>query len=335
MVSYLLHMREAPRTLFASQACKRPWSERLRPALSRRTLFAIAFLVAIGSQAQTPDSLAVYRKIQTYADKRRFTRWLHDAVFVRVPDSAVVTPKVDKPKRDPHRRYKGARIRDILIHVQDPFGSNANDTLTYAMSSLERAGNAVHRRTRPRIIRGLILFKEGDRLDPLRLAETERVLRQYPLVNDASVTVLPIKDTKDQVDVLVIVQDRWSIEGGLSGDQRSAQARVTESNMLGLGQLLEQGFEHDIARTSPVWTGQHRVYAYGKSFVSSTASYRASQERDEAGVSVNRPFFSPLTRWAGGLFTERTPGTNRASTRCWSSVGRGPCIVRPSMPGPA
>lgn len=269
------------------------------------TLLWAALLFA-APEAQAQDSLKVYRQIQSFADKRRFTRWLHDAVFVRVPDSVVAVPKADKPQRDPHRKYKGRKIRNVLVYVLDPFGSNADDTLVYDMSSLERAGNAVHRRTRPRIVRDLLLFKEGDKLDPLRLTETERVLRQYPLVNDASVTVLPVQGMKNEVDVQVIVQDRWSIEGGLSGDQSSAQARVTESNMLGLGQLIEQGFEHDLSRTSPIWTGQHRVYTYGESFVSSAARYRASQERDEAAVSFSRPFFSPLTRWAGSVSSNKT-----------------------------
>lgn len=282
-------------------------------------------LIVLNGRAQTQDSLAVYRKIQSFADKRRFTRWLHDAVFVRVPDSVVAVPKADKPKRDPHRRYKGRHIRHVLVYVLDPFGSNAGDTLVYDMSSLERAGNAVHRRTRPRIVKGLLLFKEGDRVDPLRLTETERVLRQYPLVNDASVTVLPVKGSKSEVDIQVIVQDRWSIEGGVSGDQSSAQARVTESNMLGLGQLLEQGFEHDLSRTSPVWLGQHRVYTYGESFVSSTARYRASQERDEAALSFNRPFFSPLTRWAGSI----------AGSQTWYKPNVDPLLVfdRPGVVG--
>jgi hypothetical protein len=272
----------------------------------RALLLACAVLISTGGQAQTEDSLAVYRKIQSFADKRRFTQWLHDAVFVRVPDSVVAVPKADKPKRDPHRRYKGRRIRHVLVHVLDPFGSNIGDTLVYGMSALEHAGNAVHRRTRSRIIHDLLLFNEGERLDPLRLTETERVLRQYPLVNDASITVLPVKGSDSEVDVQVIVQDRWSIEGGLSGDQRSAQAHITESNLLGLGQQLEQGFAHDLSRTSPVWTGQHRVYTYGKSFVNSTARYRASQERDEAALSFSRPFFSPLTRWAGSLSGTKT-----------------------------
>lgn len=292
--------------MHARQQRKGTVTERSSSGWIRGALLLGLALIVVDGPAQTQDSLAVYRKIQSFADKRRFTRWLHDAVFVRVPDSVAAAPKADLPKRDPHRKYKGKHIRHVLVYVLDPFGSNAGDTLVYDMSSLERAGNAVHRRTRPRIVRDLLLFKEGDRVDPLRLTETERVLRQYPLVNDASVTVLPVKGSKNDVDVQVIVQDRWSIEGGLSGDQSSAQAQVTESNMLGLGQLIEQGFDHDLSRTSPVWTGQHRVYTYGESFVSSAARYRASQERDEAALSFSRPFFSPLTRWAGGVSSSKT-----------------------------
>ncbi len=255
--------------------------------------------------AQAQDSLATYRKLQDFADKRRFTRWLHDAIFVRVPDEATAAPAPDRPQRDPHRAYRGRVIRQVRVHVLDPFGSSASDTTTRDLSGIERLGNGLHRRTREHIIRDLLLFKDGDHLDPLELAETERILRSYPLVNDATVRVVPVSGS-DAVDVRVIVQDRWSIEGTGSGDATSLQLRGTENNLLGFGQLLQQEVAYDRNRASPVWSGQHRVYTIGESYISTRASYRASQELDQVSLAFDRPFFSPLARWAGSINGGRT-----------------------------
>lgn len=275
-----------------------------RCALRELSLLLICCLLT-PHDAHAQDSLATYRKLQRFADERRFTRWLHDAIFVRVPAPGAAAPAPDRPQRDPHRAYHGRMIRQVRVHVLDPFGSVASDTVLRDMNGIERLGNGLHRRTREHIVRDLLLFKDGDLVDPLALAETERILRSYPLVNDATVRVVPVNGS-DVVDVQVIVQDRWSIEGTGSGDATSLQLKGTENNLLGFGQLLQQEVAYDRSRTSPVWSGQHRIYTIGESYISTRAFYRASQELDQVSLALDRPFFSPLARWAGGISGGRT-----------------------------
>lgn len=270
--------------------------------IARGAVITLVVLGPLWSRAQKgPDSTAIYDRIHRFAERRKVTQWLYDAVFVAPPDTMEHkrsgSPRVS---RDPNRRFKGIAIRRIEVRVLDPFGGNVDDTVAVTENRLERWGNALHMRTRERVVRGRLLFTEGDPLDPLRLSESERVLRSTPMVNDARVRARPVKGHKDSVDVLVLVQDRWSLDGGISGDQTSVSANVVERNLLGTGQEFTQTFEHSLGAQRPDWGGTHRVYAIGHTFIGSTTQYAIRPAQDDVSFSLDRPFYSPVARWAGG-----------------------------------
>lgn len=246
------------------------------------------------------DSGDVYEKVQRFAERRKVTRWLYDAVFVEPPDT-VERKKVGSPRvsRDPNRRFKGRSIRRIEVRVLDPFGGDVDDTTAMEVNRLERWGNALHMRTREGIIRNRLLFAEHERLVPLRLSESERVLRSTPMVNDVRVRAYPVKGSPDSVDVIVLVQDRWTLDGGISGDASSVDLRGTERNLLGTGQEFTQTFRHSLDAQRPDWGGTHRLYSISNSFIGSTAQYLLQPAQDQVALSLDRPFYSPVAQWAG------------------------------------
>ncbi len=277
----------------------------LHSAIKSSVLIALCFL-PFGISAQT-DSSAIYDRIEEYAKKRKFTQALHDAIFVAPPQGTEDLPTKKKhiPK-DHFARYRGRTIRNIHIHVLDPFATNVGDTILRPTNWIERVGNGAHITTQKYVVKGILLFKEGDALDPLVMRESERLLRTYSLANDALISVTPAKGSNDEVDVLVVVQDRWSLEVAASGDLNGANVQIEENNLLGMGQLLEQEVGYDLSRSRPVLKGAHRVYNFGESHISSTVRYVASQELDQVLLSVDRPFFSPLTKWAGNATASHT-----------------------------
>ncbi len=259
------------------------------------------------ASAQT-DSSAIYERIDEFAKKRKFTRVLYDAIFVEPAHAADESPATHKKQvpKDHFARYKGRTIRSIHIHVLDPFATDVRDTIVRPTNWLERVGNGAHITTREFVVKGVLLFKAGDALDPLELRESERLLRTYSLANDALITVLPADGGEREVDVLVVVQDRWSLEVAASGDLNGANVQIEENNLLGMGQLLEQEVGYDLSRSRPVLKGAHRVYNFGESHMGSTLRYMASQELDQVLLSLDRPFFSPLTKWAGNATISHT-----------------------------
>ncbi|MBP7515046.1 MAG: hypothetical protein KA791_10885 [Flavobacteriales bacterium] len=272
-----------------------------RMPIAPAVVLVILACAPVRSLAQVDtDSAAIYDRIHRFAERRKVTRWLYDAVFVEPPDTVErKEPGSPRVVRDPNRRFKGIPIRRIDVRVLDPFGGNVDDTSAVSRNRLERWGNALHMRTRERVVRGRLLFAEGDRLDPLRLSESERVLRSTPMVNDARVRAHSVKDRKDSVDVVVLVQDRWTLDGGIGGDQTSVSANVVERNLLGTGQEFTQTFDHDLDAQRSAWSGTHRVYAIGSTFIGSTAGYALQPAQDDVSFSLERPFYSPVARWAG------------------------------------
>ena len=251
-----------------------------------------------------PDTTeTIYEKIERFSEKRKVTRWIHSAIFVP-PDKHEKPPAPALPARrtNPYAKYKGRIVRHILIDVSDPFGYTVEDTAIQTTNGLQRLGNRLHAKSRPRIIRNLLLVRPYDKLDPLKIVESERILRTSPAINDARITVRPIGLKKDSVDLVVRVLDRWSIDVGADGDLTSANGRVTERNLLGLGHELDQRATFDILDRSLEWRGHHRVYNIGNSYISSFASYYITQPQDHLSLSLDRPFYSPLARWAGGIY---------------------------------
>jgi len=97
--------------------------------------------------------------------------------------------------------------------------------------------NSLHIRTREQFIRKEILFKAGDCLDPLRLSESERLLRSYRFIAKSDVFALPQPDGTQHV--VVDTQDEWSTKLDLGfeiddGPQFTG-VEVAEENLLGSG----------------------------------------------------------------------------------------------------
>ncbi|MDQ3099961.1 MAG: hypothetical protein M3R08_01125 [Bacteroidota bacterium] len=255
-----------------------------------------------GQEEPVDTTETIYEKIDRFSEKRKLTRWIHSAIFVP-PDTEEKPPAPALPARrvNPYTRYQGRIIRHIKIDVSDPFGYSVEDTSIHTTNGLQRMGNRLHAKTRPKIVRNLLLVRPFDKLDPLKITESERILRTSPAINDARITVLPVGLKKDSVDLIVRVLDRWTIDVGADGDLTTANARARERNLFGLGHELEQKLSFRFNEEFVELRGTHRVYNIGNSYVSSFASYYITETRDYVGLSLDRPFYSPLTRWAGGI----------------------------------
>src|SRR5688572_7128636 len=150
----------------------------------KRALVCFTLLVGLAAAGQQTapergDTLDIYRKIKKLAYKSRVTKLVYHSIFVDpAPRVYEVKPLSDKQKKeDPVQKYKGKVIQNIYIEVLDPFGYSIHDTLKRKTYPLQELGNRYHVTTRHRIIRNMLLFEEEDTLDPLKISESERLLR--------------------------------------------------------------------------------------------------------------------------------------------------------------
>jgi hypothetical protein len=261
------------------------------------------------------DTLDFYYRLENRADKHKITSWMYDAIFTDLDNvseqDTTIFVKKDKTINQ-FLQYKGKIIRKISIVTLDPFGYSVNDTCCRNISSLERAGNRYHMTTRHRVVRNILQFEANSELDPLELSESERLLRLSPYVNDARIYIKNIsrkKADRDSVDVLVIVHDKWSTLAGSRFDVKKPDIQLIERNLFGIGHQLEEDIEWDNSKAYLGTSGRYSIFNIQNTFISTSIFYSKLEDLTQTGFSIDRPFYSSLAKWAGGLSMSHSDDT--------------------------
>jgi hypothetical protein len=256
------------------------------------------------------DTLGFYKKIKKIAYKHKATKLLYHAIFVdHGPLKYELKSLSDHQKEeDPRAQYTGKYIHEIYIQVFDPFGYSVNDTTSKITNPLQKLGNKYHITTRHRIILNLLLFKPDDKVDILRFTESERILRETRYINDARIYILKARDGTDRVDVKVVVHDRWSLDAPLSGGTTGGHVTLRDRNIAGTGQVYEQYIGYTIPDEYYDFRGRYIISNIKGTFIGSDVFYGTTRDATQTGFSFNRPFFSPIAMWAGGVAASKTWG---------------------------
>ncbi|HET9793810.1 MAG TPA: hypothetical protein VFS34_05050 [Thermoanaerobaculia bacterium] len=192
------------------------------------------------------------------------------------------------------------RVGTIRIESNDVFSADeASKGWVY------RAANAIHIETRQSFLREQLLFREGDPLDIALLAETERNLRALPFIKTASVTASAPHDGVS--DVLVVTQDAWTTEPGGSfgskGGRTTYSFELTETDLLGRGQLLSLAYAKETERTTRSILFQDpylfRPFWKGRIFLADNSDGRQRE------FELARPFYSFSAPWSADALVSR------------------------------
>jgi hypothetical protein len=163
-----------------------------------------------------------------------------------------------------------------------------------------RAANALHIVTRERYIRSLLLFREGDPLDPELLAESARLLRAGGFLSPVFIAARPVPGG---AEVTVETHDQWTTELGLSiglaGSQSKIYVRFDEDNFLGWGKQATVGWRSDPERESV-------ILSYGDPLFLGTRWQLAAEYQDASDGSVEAfrlayPFYALATPRTAGF----------------------------------
>lgn len=258
----------------------------------------LALVLPFASSAQ--DTTKVYRDIERLAGRNGFTRWLYGSIFVR-PEHGEEPPAPATPQRrtNPLAAFAGRNVRSVEVKVLDPFGFDLLDSTDVPTTWIQRGGNSLHRTTRQYVVREFVLVKQGSPFDHLEAAESERLLRASPMVNDARIFVTPVHGSTDTVDVHVIVLDKWSLEAWLDITGEEGRITLLDRNVLGLGQELRVRPTFSTDRAMEQLDARHAVYNIRGTYISSSLDYFRDDLNERVGLRFDRPFYSPLARWAG------------------------------------
>jgi len=252
--------------------------------------------------AHDDSSETVVQAVKDYSEEDNLFSKLVKSVLVQ-DDELVHTIALD-PDRKKIRQYTGKFIRNINIEVLDVFGGSVDHPKDSVRSWLEETGNSVHLNTREWIIKDMLIFTEGDKLIPFDVKESERIIRLSPYVYDVRIIPQKIKNNADSVDVMVYVQDKWTINGSASfqPSQKDGSVSFSDLNFLGLGNEFQGGLaaDHNLPHGWD-WNASYSINNIERTFLSSTVNYASDQIHEQYGVSIGRDFFSPIIDWAGGI----------------------------------
>jgi len=223
---------------------------------------------------------------------RSFSRWLACACI------ALAAPAFGQERLPSFAELEaaGARIGAINVDTHNIFDPGD----PHERHVLFRLANALHVKTKPWLIRRLLLFGPGDRVSVRLIDETERLIRMNSSVYD--VEIRPVRYAAGLVDLEVRTRDTWTLEPGLKvhreGGVTSGAFSLKESNLAGTGTTL------GIARSSSVdRTGTELQLSHDHLFDGWTsASVQRAKYNDGSSesIGINRPFYALETTWAAG-----------------------------------
>jgi hypothetical protein len=249
------------------------------------------------------DSTKMYENIEKYSKKRKFTKMFHKLIFE--PSKLNKPVFLKKSKEESRKKAAGKIIRNINIQTLDPFGFSISDTTKMERNWIEKSGNRLHITTRELAIKNLLLFRKNMPLDTLLIRESERLIRQQKYVRDVKITLEPTSQSTDSVDVYIRVLDTWSSIPKGSATSSKASIGLRERNFLGTGHEFYNRFSKRFDDGKNAYSMKYEIPNIKNTYIKTTAIYH-TELNDHYGKSLNveRSFYSPFTRWAGGFYID-------------------------------
>ena len=247
------------------------------------------------------NTFSFYDNLKKAASKTYLTRKLHRLV-IRNPSTFSIDESVAQ-RVVSFEPYNGRTIRNIVIRRLDVFGENIEVGEEIKESIfIERLANKLHVKTASKIIERNLFFKEGDKVDPEKLADNERLLRSLAHIEDARIYVLEDIFQPELVDLIVMTRDYWSKGINLElSEVNAGKAEFYDRNLAGLGRELQFNLHFD--------GSENRSYGYEGiinaanlygTFIDGNLQYSDVFDDKLFMISLGRSFFTPNIRYAGG-----------------------------------
>lgn len=216
-------------------------------------------------------------------------------------------------------RCAGQPIADVVIRSHAPsYGG-----LFARSRPLGRTVSSLHVATDPEVIRRYLLFRRGQRCDPLALAESERVLRSLPFLADARIAVVEVGVDSLRLEVVTLDEPAPIVSLGFQRHAPYVRAlSLANANVGGrgvvAGVLWREGFAY-----RDVFGGWYRNYDF-LDRPWQTVWHAAVRARGyELRGTVAAPLLSDLSRvgWLASASAAREAVAFRSSGESRRSLG--------------
>lgn len=214
--------------------------------------------------------------------------------------------------------YEGKIIRKIMIKPLT-FEKTVTDTASRMANTLTAVANTLHSNSKNWMIRNHLFIREGRPLNPYKLADNERYLRDLDFILDARFYIDALEHS-DSVDVIVVTRDIFSLGGSIHPvDGTKTRFRLFDTNLGGWGQRLQFNVLLEEDRHPPfTYQFLYRKYSIGGSFITGEIGYTelnngssyGNEEEKAYYLRLDRPLVSPYTLFAGGIELSRNWSEN-------------------------
>ncbi|MGL2994502.1 hypothetical protein [Flavobacterium sp. TSSA_36] len=261
---------------------------------------------AIAQQATKMDSTSFYKNIQQFSQKKKTTSFLHRLVFRPIQPKL---PQKKSPSFD-YKPFQGKIINTITILTFDPFGNKIqSEQILEApkkLKKVEKWGNDLHLKSKDYTIRKVLLFKEKEPLDSLKIKESIRLIRSQRFINRVDLIIVDSKENNNSVNVVLQVLDSWSLIPNASFSTTQTTLKLKERNFLGQGHEIRGEYTNRFNEGDNGHFLQYTIPNFRKTFIKVQATNQKDVEENSfKNFEISRQFFSPLTKWAGGISYEQ------------------------------
>ena len=267
--------------------------------------FLLGMTLDVVFAQQTParkDSTHLYKNIETYSKRSKFTKFMYSLVFKPVANNQTRKKRYKKLIVKPYTAYEGKTIRNINIVTLDPFGFSIGDTIVASPNFISKTGNNLHIKTRVITIRNLLLIRQNQVFDSLLVKESERLVRSMSYIRDVSFFVKATAKNSDSVDIFIRALDIWSINPQGSASTSGITVDLTDKNFLGLGHSFQNVYSGNYQNGKTSFITNYSIPNIRNTYIRSTLHYDIlGHDNFYRSLIVDRPFFSPFARWAAGV----------------------------------
>ena len=241
-------------------------------------------------------SRAFYDSLKVRAERRRITSLLYDMIIVRpAPPGSAREKMRNTSSFDP---YAGRVIRKKEIIRLNAFGTNIDNPSENDPSRPEKLLNSSYTKTKRLILNKYLLFREGDTISPLSLADNERLLRELPFIDDARITIVPIDS--NLVDVAIIVREKYPYGAEVRiDDVKSGMIRAYDRNFAGLAHELSIAMPYDFNEYKyPGFGIKYSIRNIARSFSDLDLEFNDGLGTTIVGGIFSREFVTSETKYA-------------------------------------
>ncbi len=202
------------------------------------------------------------------------------------------------------RNLEGKTISKIFLRTLNVAGESIDGTISSDSTWFNNLANSFHYKTRNWVIRERLLFNEGDKLNYRTLYESERLLRSSNLFLDVKINVFPSAISKDEVEIVVITKDRWTLTylASYKPGNKSGYLGLKDNNFIGLGHtaLAEVTYNNDPS----VGLGGKLGYTVSNikgTYTDFNLNFEANKKYDIKSIGLAKPFITYQTEWIAGF----------------------------------